>query len=95
MLLNWDYKNLCIVTSQWHIRTIFDLVASLIAVVLIGMGYEALRAGSRKYERAVTRRVDSAPSKSPSPLVIPPFPFPIFTIRVSVCFLHPNSPARL
>lgn len=67
MLLNWDVKNVCIVSSQWHIRTTLDLVASLVAVILIAAGYEALRAASRKYELAVARRVDSAPSKSGLP----------------------------
>ena len=90
MLLNWDYKNLCIVSSQWHIHTVFDLIASLIAVVLLGMGYEALRAGSRKYELAVARRVDAAPSKSSSPSASPPTPLlstpsPVFTIPVYPC----------
>lgn len=87
MLLNWDVENVCIVSSQWHIRTTFDLVASLVAVVLIGVGYEALRAASRKYELAVTRRVDSAPSKSSllSPLSLLPCPPP---------FLSPQLPPQ-
>ncbi|KAL2110556.1 hypothetical protein VUR80DRAFT_1034 [Thermomyces stellatus] len=64
MLLNWDVKNVCIVSSQWHIRSTFDLIASLVAVILIAAGYEALRAASRKYELAVTRRVGSAPRRN-------------------------------
>jgi len=71
MLFTWSTKNLCIVFRQWHIRSTFDLVLSLIAVVAIGAGYEAIRAFSRKYELAVTKRVELAPSKSntwPPPL---------------------------
>lgn len=69
MLFTWDTNNLCIVFKQWHIRSTPGLLFSLIAVVLIGMGYEALRAGTRRYEVIMARRLDSTPSESP-PLVI-------------------------
>ncbi|KAG6362110.1 hypothetical protein INS49_010339 [Diaporthe citri] len=62
MLFTWDTNNLCIVFKQWHIRTTPGLLFSLIAVVLIGMGYEALRAGTRRYEVIMARRLDSTPS---------------------------------
>ncbi|SPO00884.1 related to a putative low-affinity copper transport protein [Cephalotrichum gorgonifer] len=61
MLLNWDTKNVCIVSSQWHIRTTFGLILSLIAVVAIAAGYEGLRSVSRKYELAVAKRAGFAP----------------------------------
>ncbi|KEZ44435.1 hypothetical protein SAPIO_CDS3437 [Scedosporium apiospermum] len=64
MLFTWSTKNLCIVFRQWHIRSTFDLVLSLIAVVAIGAGYEAIRAFSRKYELAVTKRVELAPRQN-------------------------------
>ncbi|OAA74036.1 Ctr copper transporter family protein [Cordyceps fumosorosea ARSEF 2679] len=51
MLFTWDTTNLCIVFKQWHIRSTPGLIASLIAVVLIAMGYEGLRATCRVYER--------------------------------------------
>lgn len=107
MLLNWDVKNVCIVSSQWHIRSTFDLIASLVAVILIAAGYEALRAASRKYELAVTRRVGSAPSKSNVPfasLPLPPGPPtpPLGASRrpaptpyypcIHVCVFHSNPP---
>ena len=82
MLLNWDVENVCIVSSQWHIRTTFDMIASLLAVVLIGVGYEALRAASRKYELAVTKRVDSAPSKSGHPSSSLPPLFPVLPFLI-------------
>ena len=87
MLLNWDVKNVCIVSSQWHIRTTFDLIASLVAVILIAAGYEALRAASRKYELAVTRRVDSAPSKSGLPSAST-----LYYSCIRVCVFHSNYP---
>lgn len=65
MLFTWDTNNLCIVFKQWHIRSTPGLLFSLIAVVLIGMGYEALRAGTRRYEVIMDRRLNSTPSESP------------------------------
>lgn len=64
MLFTWDTTNLCIVFEQWHIRSTAGLLFSLIAVVLIGMGYEALRAGTRRYEVLMDRRLESTPSES-------------------------------
>jgi copper transporter 1 len=81
MLFTWNTKNLCIVFRQWHVRSTFDLILSLVAVVIIGMGYEALRAASRRYEMTVTKRVEAAPSKPfPGPVLVSdtliyPFPF--------------------
>lgn len=72
MLLNWDTKNVCIVSSQWHIRSTFGLILSLVGVIVIAAGYEALRAASRKYELAVEKRVDTAPSESSLPSSSPP-----------------------
>ncbi|KAG6040389.1 hypothetical protein E4U41_000673 [Claviceps citrina] len=61
MLFTWDTKNLCIVFRQWHVRSTPGLLASLLAVVVLAMGYEALRALSRKYEDAINRRIGAMP----------------------------------
>lgn len=66
MLFTWDTKNLCIVFSQWHIRSNLSLFFSLVAVVLIAIGYEGLRSLSRRYEDALAKRVQAAPSKHPT-----------------------------
>lgn len=66
MLFTWDTTNLCIVFESWHIRSIAGLLFSLLAVILIGMGYEALRAGTRRYEVVMRRRMDTIPSESHS-----------------------------
>jgi copper transporter 1 len=63
MLFTWDTTNLCIVFRQWHVRSNTSLVFSLIAVVLIGIGYEALRSLSRNYEASLAARLDTVPSK--------------------------------
>jgi solute carrier family 31 (copper transporter), member 1 len=63
MLFTWDTTNLCIVFRQWHIRSTASLVISLIAVVLLAMGYEGLRSLSARYEAAVTKRINALPRK--------------------------------
>lgn len=61
MLFTWDTENLCIVFSQWHIRSTASLLISLVVVVLLGVGYEALRAASRRYELSLTKQIESIP----------------------------------
>jgi copper transporter 1 len=63
MLFTWNTDNLCIVFRQWHIRSTPSLVISLVAVVLLAMGYEALRALSRNYESSLSRRISTTPRK--------------------------------
>jgi hypothetical protein len=63
MLFTWDTNNLCIVFRQWHVRSTTSLLFSLIAVIILAIGYEALRSVSRRYEQALDNRVRSAPSK--------------------------------
>ncbi|KAI8720686.1 Copper transport protein [Fusarium sp. LHS14.1] len=65
MLFTWDTKNLCIVFRQWHIRSTSSLVFSLVAVILLAVGYEALRSLSRRYEEALDKRVRATPSDEP------------------------------
>ncbi|KAL2270917.1 hypothetical protein VTJ83DRAFT_288 [Remersonia thermophila] len=67
MLFTWDTTNLCIVFRQWHISSNLSLVASLVAVVLICAGYEALREGIRRYEAALAKRVETAPLSQSRP----------------------------
>jgi copper transporter 1 len=63
MLFTWDTTNLCIVFRQWHITSNLSLIVSLLGVVAICAGYEALREGIRRYEAAVSKRADTAPRK--------------------------------
>ncbi|KAL4725985.1 copper transpport protein [Fusarium chlamydosporum] len=64
MLFTWDTNNLCIVFRQWHVRSTTSLLFSLVAVILLAMGYEALRSLSRRYEQSLDKRVRSAPRQS-------------------------------
>jgi len=50
MLFTWSTKDLCIVFHGWHITGIFSLIVSLLAIVLMTAGYEAVREASRRYD---------------------------------------------
>ncbi|KAI8648735.1 Copper transport protein [Fusarium keratoplasticum] len=62
MLFTWDTTNLCIVFRQWHIHSTVSLVFSLLAVVLLGIGYEALRTLTRRYDTAASKHINALPS---------------------------------
>ncbi|KAF2498395.1 Ctr copper transporter [Lophium mytilinum] len=66
MLFTWDTQDLCIVFRQWHVSGTFSLLWSLLAIVLLTAGYEAVREVSRRYEAYsnTPRRVDEATRRS-------------------------------
>ncbi|KIH86999.1 solute carrier family 31 (copper transporter), member 1 [Sporothrix brasiliensis 5110] len=64
MLFTWDTNNLCIVFRWWHIRTTPGLILSLLAVVALGAGYEALREGIRRYEMVLAKRAEAVPRQA-------------------------------
>lgn len=85
MLFTWDTENLCIVFSQWHIRSTASLLISLIVVVLLGVGYEALRAASRRYELSLTKQIESIPREYFPSQTSVPSPFaPTLLSRIGV-----------
>ncbi|KAI1640433.1 CTR2 short splice variant [Biscogniauxia mediterranea] len=63
MLFTWDTTNLCIIFRFWHIRGPASLVFSLLAIVAICAGYEALREGTRRYETWISQAPDAAPNE--------------------------------
>ncbi|KAH8815089.1 CTR2 long splice variant [Xylogone sp. PMI_703] len=62
MLFTWDTRNLCIIFRWWHIRTTTGLFLSLLAVVALTAGYEALRQASRQYEAWVAKKYEEVPT---------------------------------
>ena len=56
---NTQIEDTCIVFRQWHISSHFIFVLSFIAIILISLGYEYLRA----YQRSVDRRIAQALSR--------------------------------
>lgn len=64
MLFTWDTTNLCIVFPSWRVTGTFSLIWSLIAVVALTAGYEAIREVSRRYEERVAENAKNAPRTS-------------------------------
>lgn len=50
MVLNGGYKNLCILTSKWRITSKFQMVLSMLAIILITMGYEVFKRWTSTFE---------------------------------------------
>ena len=50
MLFTWSTKDLCIVFHGWHITNTASLVFSVLAIVALTAGYEAVREISRRYD---------------------------------------------
>lgn len=82
MLFTWNTENLCIVFRQWHIHSTFSLVVSLLAIVALAAGYEALREGIRQYEAWTNKRVETTPRK----LFILTSPFCVSGSLKPLCF---------
>ncbi|KAL1603905.1 copper transpport protein [Paraconiothyrium brasiliense] len=55
MLFTWDTTDLCIVFKGWHISGTGTLILSLLAIVLMTAGYEAVREASRRYDAHAKR----------------------------------------
>lgn len=68
MIFTWDYTNLCIVFSSWRITSAFTLFLSLLAVIALTAGYEAVREASRRYEARQNSIIENMPSKYLAPL---------------------------
>ncbi|KAK1830292.1 Ctr copper transporter family-domain-containing protein [Podospora conica] len=66
MLFTWDYQNVCVVFRQWQITSPLSLVITLLAIVGLVAGYEALREGIRRYEASVSQRVETSPRQNKS-----------------------------
>lgn len=55
MLFTWDTTDLCIVFRGWRITGTGSLIVSLLAIILLTAGYEAVREASRRYEAYASR----------------------------------------
>jgi solute carrier family 31 (copper transporter), member 1 len=61
MHFTWETQNLCLVFRSWRVTSTLSLLASLLAVVLLTAGYEAVRALARRYEKGLAGRLDGLP----------------------------------
>ncbi|KAI1913149.1 copper transpport protein [Ophidiomyces ophidiicola] len=64
MLFTWSTKNLCLVFRQWRITGPISLLLSLVAVILLTAGYEAVREMTRRYETKGARAFVSGPTSA-------------------------------
>jgi len=63
MLFTWNTQDLCIVFRQWHVSGTPSLIWSLMAIIALTAGYEAIREISRRYEaHSNVRRADDIPN---------------------------------
>jgi copper transporter 1 len=73
MLFTWSTQDLCIVFRGWHITGTGSLIFSLLAIVLLTAGYEAIREVSRRYDlyaKSITERRSGDDLTSESPVYI-------------------------
>lgn len=63
MLFTWDTEDLCVVFRQWHVTGTLSLIWTLLGIVLLTAGYEAVREASRRYEaHSSAKRGDDIPN---------------------------------
>ncbi|KAK3648768.1 copper transpport protein [Elasticomyces elasticus] len=61
MLFTWDTQNLCIIFRSWRVTSTFTLVLSILGVMALTAGYEAIREASRQYEERHAAALESTP----------------------------------
>ncbi|KAF2482556.1 Ctr copper transporter [Neohortaea acidophila] len=62
MLFTWDTTNLCIVFRSWRITGTWSLLWSLLAVMALTAGYEAVREACRRYEARQAAQLEHLPN---------------------------------
>lgn len=69
------FQNLCVVFRSWRVTGSVSLVATLLVIVLLTAGYEAVRELARRYESGGQRDFEASPSMFfPSHFINPPTP---------------------
>ncbi|ELR10519.1 hypothetical protein, variant [Pseudogymnoascus destructans 20631-21] len=66
MLFTWSTQDLCIIFRSWHITGPITLTISLLAIVALVAGFEALRATTARYDAALLKRRDELPRQQQS-----------------------------
>lgn len=64
MLFTWSTQNLCIVFKGWRITGFWSLIFSLLAIVAMTAGYEAIREASRQYDERHASVIENIPRGS-------------------------------
>ena len=63
MLFTWSTENLCIVFKEWRVTGFWSLIFSLLAIVAMTAGYEAIREASRQYDQRHAKVIENMPRK--------------------------------
>ncbi|KFY42933.1 hypothetical protein V495_04274 [Pseudogymnoascus sp. VKM F-4514 (FW-929)] len=61
MLFTWSTRDLCIIFRSWHITGPITLTLSLLAIVALVAGFEALRATTARYDALLLKRREELP----------------------------------
>ncbi|GMM37725.1 low-affinity Cu transporter [Saccharomycopsis crataegensis] len=54
MLFTWEYQDVCVVFEWWHIKSQFQLLASVVAIIALAAGYEFVKYQYKQYSRSST-----------------------------------------
>ncbi|EME79429.1 uncharacterized protein MYCFIDRAFT_34933 [Pseudocercospora fijiensis CIRAD86] len=58
MLFTWNTKNLCVVFEGWRVTGVWSLIYTILAVIALTAGYEAVREASRRFELQHARKIE-------------------------------------
>ncbi|GAA5822752.1 hypothetical protein JCM11251_004366 [Rhodosporidiobolus azoricus] len=53
MLWDWNWKDACFISEQWHVRSVGDYVGTIIGVFFITLSIEAVRRLGRDYDKSI------------------------------------------
>jgi len=94
MLFTWSTHNLCILTSTWRITSPLSLFLSLLAIVIMTSGYEAVKEFARRWETTTSPTSGLSNSKSRGNGELSPFStyslpsFSIFRVyHIHLCYI--------
>lgn len=76
MIFTWDYNNMCIIFDWWHVRSTAHLLISLLAIIALTAGYEAVRAAAASYDAASSSSGSNGADHDSSMYTLSAAPFP-------------------
>lgn len=83
MLFTWDTANLCVVFRSWRVTGTISLIFTILFVVALTAGYEAVREVSRRSDDRIARRIESILRNNLS--VRAPLPLHCMLARFGAC----------
>lgn len=83
MLFTWDTANLCVVFRSWRVTGAISLIFTILGVVALTAGYEAVREVSRRSDDRLARRIERMTRNDP--VVQAPLPLHCMLARFGAC----------